>query len=116
MRPDDDLRTPSLPAEISDKRVERLSHVAVAQVPGRHLLEEHRPIVRFGVLHHAGVLLRIEELVFRRATIMPCMLCGPALQLPELADDFVLARFGEAGAGDQAVDLSILAEVVEARI
>ena len=97
MRPDDDLGAPALPIEVRDQRVERLDHVAVAQVPRRHLLEEHRAVVCLGVLHQAGVLLGVEELILGHVTIASRILHGPALQLDELADDLLLARFGEAG-------------------
>ena len=88
----------------------------VAQVPRRDLLEKHRTVVRFGVLHQAGVLLGVEELVLGHATVAARVLHGPALQLDELADHFLFARFGEAGARDETVDLRVFAEVVEAGI
>src|SRR5919106_2477740 len=116
VRPNDNLRAAAPPLEMGFQRLQRLDHVAVAQVPRRHLLEEHRAVVRLGILHQARVLLGIEHLILRHATIAPRVLGGPALQLDQLADDLLLARLGDAGTGDEAVDLGVLAELVEARV
>jgi hypothetical protein len=54
-------------------------HVAVAQVPRRHLLEEHRAVVRLGILHQASILLGVENLVLHDAAIALRVFHGPAL-------------------------------------
>ena len=48
--------------------------------------------------------------------VAACVLGGTAAQLNELIDHLVLARLGESEAGDVAVRLRVLAEVVEARV
>src|SRR3989442_273961 len=65
------------PLEVRDQGLERLDHVAVALVPRRDVPEEHRPVIRLGVLHQARVLHGIEILVAGH---------GTALQLEEGAD------------------------------
>ena len=93
-----------------DQCVERLGHVAVAQVLRRHLRQEHRAVIRFGVLDQAGVLLGVEKLVLGHATVELRVLRGLALQFDQLTDDFLLARFGQTSAGSVPVNLRILAK------
>jgi hypothetical protein len=99
-----------------DQRVKRLSHVTIPQVPRRDLLQEHRAVVRLGVLDQSGILLGVERFFFRWAAIPSRVIhCAP-LELDELGDDLVLARAGEAGPGDEPVDLGVVAEVIEASV
>ena len=79
MRPDDDLGMPTFAAEVSHQRLQRLDHVAVAQVPRRHFAEKHRAVILFGILDQAGILLGVKELVLRDASIAPCVLGAMAL-------------------------------------
>src|ERR1700751_5922618 len=41
MFPNGNLRAAVTPTEMHDQRIERLGHVAVAQIPGRYFLEKH---------------------------------------------------------------------------
>ncbi len=116
MRPDNDLGAPTLPTEMRDQRLERLDHMAVAQVPRRHFAEKHRPVIFFGVLDHARILLGVKELLLRDASIALRVLGGTAAQLDELADDLVFAGSVEVAGGDETIDLRVRTEMVEAGI
>ena len=96
-----------------DQRVERIRHVPVAQVPGGHLIEEHRAVVGLGVRDHAGVLLGIEELVVGHRAAAPRVIGRPAPQFDQLADDLLLARLGQVQVRHEAIDLGLLTEAVE---
>src|SRR5437588_11432966 len=88
--------------------------MAITQVPGRDSLEEHRSIVRLGVLHDACVLLGVEQLVVRQPAVAAGVIAGVSLQLDDLADYVLLARGGETGTGCEPVDLRVFVEMVEA--
>src|SRR6202023_3564236 len=116
MRPDTDLSPPTLPTEMRHQRLEGLDHMAVAQVPRRHFAKKHRPVIFFGVLDHARILLGVKELLLRDASIALRVLGGTAAQLDELADDLVFARSVEVAGGDETIDLRVRTEMVEAGI
>src|SRR5262249_41872138 len=65
------------------------------EIPRRHVREEHRPVVRLGVLDDACVLFGVKELVARQLTIAQGVLGGMALQLKQHVDNFVPAGFGQ---------------------
>ena len=120
MRPDDrPSRRPCrsrCALEVRDERLERLGHVAVAQVPGRDAARgtsrgstprRSRPGARSA---------RRRRTVLVESPVAARELGGPLLQLDELLDDLLLARLGAAEAGLVAVDLGVVAEVVEAGV
>ena len=63
VRPHDRALVAAVAVEVRQQPVERLGHVAVAQVPGRLGAAEHRAVVLLGVLHEPRVLLGVELLV-----------------------------------------------------
>ena len=114
--PHGDAGAPVLPIEVLDQRVERLGHVAVAQVPRRDLFEEHRPVIRLGILHQPRVLDGIEEVVVGEAAVALGGVGGTTEQVLELVDDLVLAPLGQASARQQAIGPDVLGELVEAGV
>lgn len=98
MDPDNRLRSAALAVEVVQQGVERLGHVAVAQVPGRDPAVERRAVTFLGVLHQPRVLLGVEEVVLRHAPVAARVLSRAPVQLDELADDLLLAGLGQSEA------------------
>src|SRR5438876_1062931 len=86
--------------------------MAVAQVPGRFLCEEHLAVIRLGVHYDTSVLNSIEKLL-RPGTVAAGVDHGTALELDEPRHGVVLARFGETRARQETIRLFLPAEVVE---
>ena len=61
--PDDDPRPLAVAAQVLAEALERVGHVAVAQVPGGGRVAEHRAVVLLGAGDEARVLLGVELLV-----------------------------------------------------
>ena len=80
------------PIEPRHERVQRLRHVAIAQVPRFVAAPEHRPVVLLGVPNEPRVLLGGEERLCRNAAVLSRVLGRPAAQVEELLDDLVFAR------------------------
>jgi hypothetical protein len=55
--------------EVLDEGVERIGHMAVAQIPGIQAAMIHRPIVFLGVLDHLRVLLGVEILILSQQAV-----------------------------------------------
>ena len=91
VRPDDRLGAPVRPIEPRHEGVQRLRHVAIAQVPRLVAAPEHRPIVLLGVPNEPRVLLGGEERLYRNAAVLSHVLGRPASQVEELRDDLVFA-------------------------
>jgi hypothetical protein len=82
VRPDGDpRRRGATAAEMTAQRLERLDHVAVAQVPRFDPAAEHPPVVAFGVLHQARVLLGVEA----RVVVAARRRARPARRAPRAA-------------------------------
>ena len=77
--------------EIGDQRFERLDHMPVAQIPGRHVRQEHRPGVRFRVPDQTRVLLGVEEFVPRDSPVALRVGGRAPLQVDEDSDDVLSA-------------------------
>ena len=60
VRPDDDLAGRAVRGEMGAQRLQRLGHVAVAQVPRLRADAKQRAVIALGVAHEAGVLLGVE--------------------------------------------------------
>src|SRR5262249_38742331 len=71
-------RAPVPSFEVFHQRVEHFRHVAIAQVPRRDVFHEHLPVVLLGVLHQAGVLDGVEEVVIGTAANTLRLGGGPA--------------------------------------
>ena len=99
-----------------DERVERGGHVAVAEVPRRHLGAVHLLVVLLGVADEARVLLGEEELVLGDPAVAAQVCVRPAAQLDELGDDLVLARDRARVRERVAVRLPSRTDVVEAAV
>ena len=110
------MRRLPLRVQVGHQCVERLGHVAVAQVPGLDAPAKHHPVILFCVLHQPCVLKGCEELVARDAPVAARVVGGAAAQLDELSYDFALTRFGHAEGRRVAVGLRVLAEVLEAGV
>ena len=65
VRPDHDLAATHLRIQVGGKRIKRVRHMLVAQIPGGYTPLEHRAIVLLSVLYKTCILLGIEELVGR---------------------------------------------------
>ena len=85
--PDDHAARPAVAVEMGDELVERVRHVTVAQVPGRRVAGEHRPVVLLGVGDDGRVLLGEEVVVLGHGAVARQVLAGPPAQLDELLDD-----------------------------
>src|SRR5207247_212687 len=70
VRPDDHLGAPVRTVEPRHEGVQRLRHVAVAQVPRFVAAPEHRPVVLLRVPNEPGVLLGGEERLGRDPTVL----------------------------------------------
>ena len=115
--PHDDLGGPATPGQMVGERVERVGHVSVAQIPGRHAAGEHGAVVRGGSLHDAGVLFGVELVVLRQQTVQPGVAQAVALQLRQLLDDLPLTGLAGTERGGVPVSLAVIAAVlVEAGI
>ena len=114
--PDHDLCVPELLVEVIDERVERVRHVTVAQVPGRHLGAVHLLVVLLGVAHEERVLLGEEQLVLGDPAVSAEVRLAAPAELDQLCHHFVLARDRRLEREGIAVCLPVHAEVVEARV
>ena len=72
--------------EVREQVVERVGHVAVAQVPRAGAVAEHRAVVLLGVGDDGGVLLGEELLVLGGEAVAAQVVAGRAAQLDELLD------------------------------
>src|SRR5260370_41008785 len=113
---DNNLCLSARPIQMRGEGFNCLGHVPVTQVPRGDLFEEHGAVILLRVLYQAGVLLGIKSFFFRHDTIASSILRGMALEFDELADDLVLARFRDTGSCQEAIDLGILAAMIEAGI
>ena len=116
VRPDDDLGLAIAGLEMGHQRFQRLGHVPVTEIPGRNTTAEHGAVIRLRVLRQPRILRRKEVLVLGHAPIAPGEIGGAPLQLDQLPHRFVLARLGEAERRGIAVDLGVVAEVIEAGV
>src|SRR5690606_23846934 len=71
--------------------VQRLAHMAVAQVPGIDATAEHLPVVSFSTLNQTGVLFRLEQLILRRHARTLDIGKRLVADILKLLDDLVLA-------------------------
>ena len=110
------LRAPAASLEVLDQLLERLRHVAVAQVPRRDPAAEHRAVVLLGVHDQPRVLLGVEVLVLGDAAVAARVLAGARCSSMSWLDHLVFARLAEVEASGVAVRLRVLAEVLEARV
>src|SRR5690606_27070983 len=106
VRPNDDAAAARSVAssQMSHKRIDRLGHMPIAQVPRRDASTEHRAVVGLGITCQARILLGEEELVLRYTTVPVGEVAGPPLELHQLTDGFVLTRLGDTQRGLIAVD------------
>ena len=117
MRPHDDSGLPAVrAAEVDCQRVERVDHVLVPQVPGRHPAPEHRAVVLLRRLDRPGILLGVEQLVLGEQPVTPGVLHGVTLEVDELVDRLPFAGVAGPECCLVAVRLRVLAEVVEAGV
>jgi hypothetical protein len=117
VRPDHDLRRPPRSVEVLEKRVERLGHVTVAQVPRVGPGAEHRPVVALGTGHQAGVLEREEVRVLGQARVVRVGRRPALLELDQLLQDGALAALLAAADDGGTVGLAVLpTPVVEAAV
>ncbi len=115
--PDRDLGRSGGPFEMRGELLERLGHVAVAQVPALRPAAERGAVVALGIDHQARVLLRVEPtVVLLEPAFAERLARGQLAELHELLDGRPLARLDAADACLVGVDLRIAAEVVEARV
>ena len=110
-------RSPLRCSRCAIERVERLDHVAVAQVPRRDVAAEHRAVVALGVLHQPRVLLGVEDVVLGERAARSPLLGGAPAQLDRAARPPPprTAASSPRPVGI-AVGLAVLAEVVEAGV
>ncbi len=84
--PDDHPAGALVTVEVDHQLIQRVGHVAVAQVPRRRLATEDRAVVLLGVGDDARVLLGDEHLVFADEAVTQQVLAGAAAQLHELLE------------------------------
>ena len=116
VRPDNELGGPTRRVQMLFDCQERFRHVAVAEIPRRMAATKHRAVVLLGVVYQACVLLGGEVLVTRAASIALCVVERPRAKLDERVHGVLLAGLGGAGRSSVTVGLTVLAEVLEARI
>ena len=115
--PDHDAGRPAAAAgEVLVEQLQRFGHVLVAHVPRVGAAAEHRPVVGLGVVDHAGVLLRIEELVAGQPVAERQPIGGASAQLGQLLQHAALAVGPQAEGDGVAVGLRLVGQVVEAGI
>jgi hypothetical protein len=90
VRPDRHAHLAAVRGQVLFQRLQRLHHVAVPQVPGRHAAMEHGAVVLLGVAHQARVLLRVEQVVAVLAR-GGHQSAGAPVHLAQLLDHLVLA-------------------------
>ena len=91
MLPQDDLCRLPDSAEMSMKRLKRLEHVAVTQVPGGHAPAEHGAVVLLRILDQPRILLGEKQLVLGYASVHARVFASLALQLDQLFEHLPLA-------------------------
>jgi hypothetical protein len=116
VRPHDDLRRAARPLEVPDESIERLGHVAVAQVPALDAPAEHRLVTALRVGYEAGVLLGVEVAVLVDRSVPGGLFTGHVPELDQLLDDGLLARLGAGDPGLVGVHLRVPAELLEAGV
>src|SRR5437764_14892917 len=90
--------------------------MTIAQVPGGNPSAKHGTVILFRVLDQTSVLLGVEELVRGHAAIAPGVIGGVPLELHDLTDHLVFARFGEVKTSGVAVRLAVFTKLFETRI
>src|SRR5262245_5786666 len=83
------------------------------QVPRGDPTTKHRAVVLLSVLDQTRVLLGIEKLVRRHASIAPGIRRSATLEFEKLADHFICARLAQAKAGGIAICLGVFTEVLK---
>src|SRR6266536_3602308 len=101
---------------MSNERFERLSHVAVTQVPGRFGAAKHRSVIFFCIPYQPGILLGKKEIVRRNTSITTRIVGSASSQFHQLTYHFVLARLSKTKTRGIAIGLTVLAEMIEAGI
>jgi len=114
--PDGDLRGAVRPVEVSDEGIERLGHVAVAQIPALGAGAEDGAVVLLRVHNEARVLLRVEEPVLVEPAVATRLLRCDVPKFHELLDHLLLAWLRSADPCLVRIHLGIGAEVVETGI
>ena len=99
-----------------NQRVQRLGHMAVAQIPGRDSLTKHGAVILFGILYQPGVLFREEEFIGKGVAIAAGKVGSALAHLHPLVDDLILAALAQSKTGGVSVSLRILAKILEAGI
>jgi len=76
---------------MSDQRIKRFGHMAIAQVPGFNPTAKHRAVVPFGIKDQACILFGEEEFILRNSSITAGVVRRPASQLDQLLDNIAFA-------------------------